>query len=102
MTDKTIKKLFAAARNDVGPAAPADFVADTLRLARQQAAIHQCTQTSVNGELSSLFSPISLACVSLIVLALLLDWGLTEAGFPQPGDSLSQATAQVFLTGDQM
>lgn len=102
MNSNKLQKLFAAASQDTGPKPSADFAADTLRVARQQTVPPLRPLASVGGQLNRWFSPVSLACVSVIVLALVLDWGLTAAGFPQPEDSVSQVTAQMFSTSDQM
>lgn len=102
MNNAKLQQLIAVARREVCPPVPGDFVADTLRLTRQVPLGMERLTATVKGQLNALFSPVSLACVSLIIFALMLDWGLTAAGFPQPDNSLSRATAQVFLTGDQM
>jgi hypothetical protein len=57
---------------------------------------------SINYQLNSLFSRVSLACLSIIILAFVLDWGLTAAGFPQPDDGTLQVTAQSLFTTDEM
>jgi len=102
MNKNKIKQLMDQARADECPAAPPDFVEDTLRMACAQVVVATPALPSINHQLNSLFSRVSLACLSIIILAFMLDWGLTAAGFPQPDDGASQVTAQSLFSTDEM
>ena len=102
MNNNKMKQLLERALAEKCPAAPPDFVADTLRMACAQVMVSPPAVPSIKHQLDSLFSRVSLACLSLIILAFLLDWGLTAAGFPQPDDGTSQVTAQSLFTTDEM
>jgi hypothetical protein len=102
MNKNKIKQLIDLARAEKCPAVPPDFIEDTLRMVRAQVVAPASTLPSINHQLNSLFSRVSLACLSLIILAVVLDWGLTAAGFPQPDDGTSQVTAQSLFTTDEM
>jgi hypothetical protein len=104
MNKTKIQKLFATARQENCPGPSASFAEDTLRLVRQQPMGSPLSPApaTLNHQLSSLFSTVSLTCVSIIILAVALDWGLTAAGFPQPEDSAPTANSQLFFTPDEM
>ena len=101
MNKNKLSQLFAAARQEKCPPPPASFVDDTLRLARQQPASPGLPAATLGLQLNSLFPKISLTCASLIILAVALDWGLTAAGFPQPGEGTPPANPQLFFTPDE-
>jgi hypothetical protein len=102
MNEHKMKRLMDQARAEQCPAAPADFIEDTLRMVRAQVVAPTPTLPSMNHQLNSLFSRVSLACLSIIILAVMVDWGFTAAGFPQPDDGASQVTAQSWFSTDEM
>jgi hypothetical protein len=102
MNKNKMKRLLDQARAEKCPAASADFIEETLRMACAQVVAAPAPLPSINHQLNSLFARVSLGCLSLIILAVMLDWGLTAAGFPQPDEGASQVTAQSLFTTDEM
>lgn len=100
MNGQKLKKLFAAARNEIAPTPPADFAADVLRAVRREKPVPSPETFSVFDKLNLLFPKLACAAAAMIVLGVAADFGLTAAGVPDLSDGVSQISAQWLLTPD--
>ncbi len=102
MNRRKLNQLFELARNEPAPAPPDDFVGDVLRAVHHEPPVAAAESPSIFDQLNLLFPRIAIASVTVIVLCVALDFGLTAAGMPGLGDGLSQISAQWLLTPDEL
>ena len=101
MNKHKLNQLFELARNEHAPLPPEDFAADVLRAVHREPRGTMAEALSIFDQLNLLFPRIALAAAAVIVLCVAVDFGLTAAGMPGLGDSLSQISAQWLLTPDE-
>jgi len=98
MNENKLKLLFAWARNEPAPVPPDGFAADVLRAIRRDPADEKPGKFSLLDQWSRLFPRLAIAAVTVIVLCVAADYGLTAAGVPGLGDGVAQISAQWLLT----
>jgi hypothetical protein len=102
MNERKLKQLFASARKESGPAAPADFAEDVLHAVRGGPRPMRANSFSVWEHLNGLFPRLALAAALVIVLCAAADWGLTAAGLPGVSDGAVQVTSQYFFNAEDL
>ena len=102
MNEKKIKQLFAAARNELPPAVPAEFTDDVLRAIRREPPSRSQETFSFWENLNAWFPRVALAASVVILLCLVADWGLTAAGLPGITDGTVQMTSQYLFDSEDL
>ncbi len=97
MNEKKLNQLFAAARRETASEPPAEFAGDILRAIRNLPSTPAPETLSLADQLNAFFPRIALACVAIMLLGLVADYGLSAAGMPGVGDGVAQISAQWFL-----
>jgi len=102
MNDHNLSKLFAAARNEPAPTAPAEFSADVLRAIGREPAPRPAMAASVFDHLNGLFPRVGLAAAAIIVLCVAADLGVTAIGMPGVDDGTAQVASQYLFNSDDL
>lgn len=100
MNESKLKKLFAAARNEVPPAPSADFADDVLRAVRREP--FGRARLSVLDQLNTLFPRLAMTAALIIFLCAAAELVFRTAGMPDPDDNMAQFSAQMDLNGDEI
>lgn len=102
MKNSRLNKLFELARAETAPVPPPDFAADVLRAVRREPSCRPAGTLPVFEQLNGWFPRIAVAAAALMLLCVAADFGLTAAGMPELGDSVSQASAQLFFSVEEL
>lgn len=97
-----LDKLFELARTETAPEPPPDFAAGILRAVRREPAARRTETVSVFEQLNRWFPRAALTAAALMVLCLAADFGFTAAGMPELGDSVAQASSQLFFNVEDL
>jgi hypothetical protein len=100
MNRQKLKKLFVAAQNEAAPSPSPDFAADVLRAVRLEKQIASAETVSIFDRLNQLFPKLAWAAVTVIVLGVAVDFGLTAAGLPGLSEGVSQISSQWLFAGN--
>ena len=101
MNKRKLNRLFGLARNDPAPVPPEDFPTGVLRAIPREPRCPAAGGLTTFDRLNLLFPRIAFAAVSVIILSVALDFGLTAAGMPGLHDGLSQISAQWLMTPEE-
>jgi hypothetical protein len=102
MNKRKLNRLFELARTEPAPVSPDDFAADVLHAVHREPPGAAAEMLTFNEQLNRQFPRIAFAAATIIVVCIALDFGLTAAGIPGLSDSVSQISAQWFLTPDEL
>jgi hypothetical protein len=100
MNRQKLKKLLVAARNEAAPAPSPDFAADVLRAVRLEKQFAFAETVSVFDRLNQLFPKLAWAAVTVIMLGVAVDFGLTVTGLPDLREGVSQISSQWLFAGN--